>query len=84
MFGIDPPLLSDYLLGSLSYQKGWQTHGPVFKILVITRTQQTILSIAVFTSKVSSIGAVTNTKVKGLSRGKFAAVNFYLGYLQVI
>ena len=39
--------------------------------------QNTILCIAVFTSKVSSIGAVTHTMVKGLSRGKFAMVNFY-------
>lgn len=43
--------------------------------------QNTILCIAVFTSKVSSIGAVPHTMVKSLSRGKFAAVNFYSGKL---
>ena len=40
-----------------------------------------MLCIAMFTPKVGSIGAVTHTMVKGLSRGKFAVVNFYSGKL---
>ena len=34
-----------------------------------------------FTSESLSIGAFTHSMVKGLSRGKFAAVNFYSGTL---
>ena len=34
-----------------------------------------------FTSESPSIGAFTHTMVKGLSRGKFAAANFYSGTL---
>ena len=34
-----------------------------------------------FTSESLSIGAFTHSVVKGLSRGKFAAVNFYSGTL---
>ena len=34
-----------------------------------------------FTSESPSIGAFTHSMVKGISRGKFAAVNFYSGTL---